>query len=125
MKKKYLSSILVGMMTFFSISANAHAHVKETTPAKNSIVKELPKQISIKFSEDLEAAVTKIEVKNLTTGEVVSEKTELGANKSALVTHLKNQKAKKTIFEVTWKAVSKDGHTMKGAYVFTVDPSLK
>ena len=125
MKAKYLSSIIASLAFFFSMTASAHTHIQKTFPAKDSTVKAAPKEVSIHFSEDLETAVSNIEVKNLTTGEVVSEKTEAGPNKSTLLTHLKNLKNEKTKFEVTWKAVSKDSHTMKGSYGFAVDPSLK
>ena len=125
MKAKYFSSSLVSLVFFCSMTASAHTHIEKTFPVKDSTVKATPKEVSIHFSEDLETAVSKIEVKNLTTGEVVSEKTEAGSNKSTLLTHLKNLKNEKTKFEVIWKAVSKDSHTMKGSYSFAVDPSLK
>ena len=125
MKSKYLSPIVVSIMFCFSMTANAHAHIQKTVPEKNSTVKAAPEAISIYFSEDLEVSMSKVVVKNVTTGEVVSEKTEAGSEKSTLLTHLKNLKNEKSKFEVIWKAVSKDSHTMKGSYSFTVDPSLK
>ena len=127
MKANYFSSLVLGLSLFFSFSASAHTHIQETVPAKESVVKTAPQEVSIKFSEDLETAMSQIEVKNLTTGEIVSEKAIAGSNKATLLTHLKNEKTnfKATKYEVTWKAVSKDSHTMKGSYSFTVDPSSK
>ena len=125
MKSKYLSSIVGSLVLCFSMTVNAHAHVQKSVPEKNSTIKASPEAVSIYFSEDLEASMSKVVVKNLTTGEVVSEKTEAGTEKSTLLTHLKYTKNEKAKFEVTWKAVSKDSHTMKGSYNFTVDPSSK
>jgi methionine-rich copper-binding protein CopC len=117
---------ILALVFLFSSSTFAHSRIEETTPAKESTVKDFPKQVKIKFSEALETAMSKIEVKNLTTGEVISERSVSPDNdKSILETSLKPQKAEKAKFEVSWKAVSKDSHTMKGTYDFTVDPSVK
>ena len=122
---KLFTLIMAGLLLTFSVVSSAHTHIQKAIPEKNSTVKVAPKEVSIHFSEDLETAVSKITVKNLTTGEVVSEKTEAGSEKSILLTHLKSLKNEKVKLEVTWKAVSKDSHTMKGSYSFMVDPSSK
>ena len=125
MKINYFNSFLLCLPLLFSFAAMAHTHIQETIPAKESVIKTVPTEVSIKFSEDLEVAMSKIEVKNLTTGQIVSDKAVAGSTKATLRTPLKNLKSEKTKYEVTWKAVSKDSHTMKGSYSFTVDPSSK
>lgn len=125
--KKYLTGpILIGLLCSQPFLAFAHAHIKESTPAKDAIVNVAPQEVSIKFSEDLEASMSKLEVKNIKTGDVVSEATtQIGEDKASLKAALKNIKNEKSTYQVSWKAVSKDGHTMKGSYDFTLDPKVK
>ena len=73
---------------FLPLLSSAHAHVVEASPAKESVVISSPSDVIIKFSEILEASMSKIEVKNLSTGEVVSEKTEAGKENNILPVHL-------------------------------------
>lgn len=113
------------VMVFAPLLSSAHARLVESSPAKESVVVVAPQIITIKFSEILEASMSKIEVKNLSTGEIVSGKTEAGNEKTILLAHLEILIPKKTKFEVSWKAVAKDSHTMKGNYSFTYNPGLK
>lgn len=116
---------------FFTIAiftpalSSAHAHIIKASPAKESVVTSAPKEISIEFSEILETSMSKIEVKNLSTGEFVSGKTYAGNEQNILLANLDNLRPNKTKFEVSWKAVTKDSHTMKGTYTFTLDPAVK
>lgn len=117
--------IILLALSGLSFSARAHTHIQETQPAKETTVKANPENVVIKFSESLETAMSKIEVKNSKTGEIVSEKTMPGSDDSTLQVHLKNIKNEKVKYVVSWKAVSKDSHTMKGTYSFTIDPIAK
>lgn len=121
-----MKSLFVFFAAIFSFNnVYAHAHIVETEPVKESSVKLAPKDVVVKFSESLEIAMSKVEVKNSANGEVVSEKTMAGIDSSTLKVHLKVLKNEKAKYEVNWKAVSKDSHTMKGSYSFTVDPNAK
>ena len=126
MKNYLMISIFSSLLCSHPLSAFAHAHIKESTPAKDAIVHEAPHEVMIRFSEELESSMSKLEVKNLKTGEIVSEKTVQGGNdKSSLRTSLKGLKNEKSKYQVLWKAVSKDSHSMKGSYEFTVDPKVQ
>ena len=102
--------------------AFAHAHLVEANPAEKALIQEKPTQVVIKFSEELEPSLSKIEVKELTTGKVVSaNKTETtGDGRDTLQVALNSIGESKGKFQVNWKVVSKDSHKMKGSYEFTV-----
>ena len=121
MRNKFIFAILI-----LPILASGHTHVKSSNPAKDSVVHSSPKVVEIQFSENLETAMSTIEVKNSKTKEIVSEKKEdSNSSQKELKTNLKNLKNEKALYQVSWKAVSKDGHTMKGSYDFTFDPAKK
>ena len=104
----------------------AHTHVQESDPKKDSVVVVVPHTVNIKFSEALEQSMSKLEVKNLKTGEIVSEKQlQSNGDKNSLQVSLKEIKNEKAKFQVSWKAVSSDSHSMKGSYEFTFDPAGK
>lgn len=105
----------------------AHTHLIESNPKENAVVYEAPSKVILHFSEDLETAMCKVEVKNLSTNEIVSEGkvTEVENDKKSLQVSLKTLKNEKTKFEVFWKVVSKDTHRMQGNYQFTFDIKAK
>jgi methionine-rich copper-binding protein CopC len=104
----------------------AHAHLLESHPAKSEVIHEAPTELTAKFSENLEFALSKLEVENSITHEVVSgAKIANEKNKNILTVPLKPLKNEKTIYKVSWKAVTQDTHTMKGQFDFTYDPPKK
>ena len=104
--------------------ASAHPHLLDSTPAKDSLVHTQPSTVVLHFSEDLELAMCKLEVKNLKSGEIVgkSEIANERDDKKSLKADLKSLGSGKAEFEVSWKAVGKDSHRMPGKYTFTFDP---
>jgi methionine-rich copper-binding protein CopC len=105
--------------------AFAHAHLHKAVPAKNEVVHQAPQRVSLSFSEALEPAMCKVEVKDLGTGEVISDGKLKAVEATTLEVALKPLKASKGVYEVSWKVVSKDTHKMSGLYKFTVDPTAK
>jgi methionine-rich copper-binding protein CopC len=122
----YLS---LGIAAFGSNGAWAHAHLESSDPAKNAIVNLMPISVTLHFSEELENSMSKVEIKNLSTGAIISEgkPSYVNDDKSTLREDIKNASliVKKSQLEVSWKAVSKDSHKMLGKYVFTFDPAAK
>ena len=107
--------------------AFAHAHMVSSAPSKDSVIHAAPTDVTVHFSEELEPSMCKLDVKNLKTGETVSQGavTTDGEEKSSLKTSLKPFKNEQAEYEVSWKAVSKDSHKMPGKYKFTFDPKAK
>ena len=108
-----------------AVTAYGHAHLKTSVPAESEVLHDAPKEIDIVFTEDLEPSMSKIEVKDLESGDLVSEgKVGTGKEgKKSLKVSLKSLKAKKSKFEVSWRATSTDTHHMEGKYTFEYNPS--
>jgi methionine-rich copper-binding protein CopC len=73
MKMRPLQIIAVALMVLIPNFAFAHAHLKNSEPAKDATLAKLPAEIRIEFSERLEIAMSKIGVKNAASNQVVSE----------------------------------------------------
>ncbi len=123
MKHALLSSLVLSL-SMVSLPALAHTHLESSVPAKNSTITLAPEAVSLKFSEGLETAMCKLLVKNVKSGEVVSDgnPTMRGQDENTLQIAMKPLKKEKATFEVSWKAVSKDTHKMQGTYTFTLNP---
>lgn len=123
MKHPYFATLA---LFAFAVSAPAfaHTHLESSVPAKDATLAQAPEMVSLKFSEGLETAMCKLQVKNVKSGEVVSDgkPTKRGEDENTLQIALKPLKKEKAAYEVSWKAVSKDTHKMQGTYTFTLDP---
>jgi copper resistance protein C len=123
MTKKYFFMVLA-VSLLQTGQAFAHAHLKTSDPAQNAVVTQAPAQITLKFSEDLELSMSKLEVKDSTSGNVVSigKVSDGGQGKSTIQVALNPLKKMKSKYQVNWKAVSSDTHRTQGTYEFTYDP---
>jgi len=123
MTKKYLFAIL-SLALLQAGQAFAHAHLKAAEPPQNAVVTQAPAQATLKFSEDLELSMSKLEVKDSTSGDVVStgKLSDGGQGKSTMQVALKPLKKVMSKYQVNWKAVSTDTHRTQGTYEFTYDP---
>ncbi|MBC7386160.1 MAG: copper resistance protein CopC [Cryobacterium sp.] len=123
------ASLLLTISLFCSTQAFAHAHLINSEPAKDSIIHTVPTSVTLHFNEELEASMSKLEVMNLETGNLVTEgrPTPLNEDKSTLHIMVNDTAApkKKTRYEVSWKAVSKDSHKMTGKFEFSFQPATK
>ena len=123
MTKKYLFAILT-VSLLQAGQAFAHAHLKTADPTQNVVVTQAPAQVTLKFSEDLELSLSKLEVKDGTSGDVVSTEklSDGGQGKSTMQVTLKPLKKVRSKYQVNWKAVSTDTHRTQGTYEFTYEP---
>jgi len=104
----------------------AHAHLKKSDPKANSVVNKVPQKIVLSFSEPLENAMSKVEVKDSAGKAVASGPVTASTDDPRSVeVALKEMKESKDTYEVSWKAVSKDTHKMAGSFKFTVEPKAK
>jgi methionine-rich copper-binding protein CopC len=119
------SFLLLAVLCLVSPSrAFAHAKLLKSSPEANSVVNKAPTETELHFSEDLEVVMCKLEVKNIKSGEVVSQDLPMNAagDAASLKISLKPLKKEKADYEVSWKAVAKDAHKMPGHFKFTFDP---
>jgi methionine-rich copper-binding protein CopC len=129
MNQKFCTFLLIlSASTLSPVLASAHAHLKKSSPAKDAVLSELPVEVVLHFSEALEPSMCKLTVKDVETGELLStgsitqESGDANSLKMALNTALARAKKTPAQYEVAWKAVSKDAHSMPGSYKFRLQP---
>ena len=102
-----------------SPSVLAHAHLKQQSPAADSVVS-APQSLTLNFSEGIEpgfsgVVVTDAHKQVIKTGAVTRDE----KNKAQLTVPLEQALATGT-YQVDWHVVSVDGHKTKGSYHFSV-----
>lgn len=122
---KYFLVLLVGFIFASSHAAEAHPRLKSSMPKENSTVKELPKIITLIFSEELMPSMSKLEVSDDKGHPVAIEAVPDNSNRNALEYSFRDKAEGKATYTVSWKAVSKDTHKIKGNFKFSVDPKAK
>ncbi len=122
MSRRVLSTVigLAGTVWILGGTPSAHTKLQKSEPAANSTVTAPPPHVQLWFNEKPDLKVSKIEV----TGP--SGKLDLGP------AHLMDPKTvMATIkgdvpdgkYTATWRTAGKDGHVIKGEFVFTVKRS--
>ena len=104
----------------FAAVAQAHTHLKGSTPAEGSTIVAAPANIVLKFSEA--ARVTALTVQK--DGEAEQKLSSLPTTPAEQVT-VPSPKLAPGKYVVTWRVVSDDGHVMAGKLHFTLDPTAK
>lgn len=108
-----------GMLAIAS-PAWAHAFLDHSSPAVGT-TGPAPKEVSIWFTEEVEAAFSRIEVTDGTGNRVDDGGTHIdAANHELLRVALK--KLPPGTYKVTWHVVSVDTHHTQGDFTFTVAP---
>jgi len=118
--KKTLTAATVLTTLLASQQALAHAHLASASPADKSVISDVPKTLTLTFTEGVEAsfsgvAVTTAEGKPVDAGKITVDSAD---NK---VVHVPvNAELKAGTYQVNWHVLSVDGHKTKGTYNFTV-----
>lgn len=111
-----IPSLLSGLaLIAFGVTANAHAHLQKSTPADHSVLTTSPQNLELVFSElarltSLSVQKDKEEKQNLT-----SLPTTAAVKISVALPSLTPG-----AYEVVWRVLSDDGHTMAGVLHFTL-----
>lgn len=118
--KKLLFATLAACMALTG-QAFAHAHLKSSTPAADSTIKQAPSELDLTFSEGLNpkfsgATVTSPDKKTVKTGASM-----LMDGDKTLMVPLSDTLAPGK-YTVEWHVLSTDGHKTNGSYSFTVAP---
>jgi methionine-rich copper-binding protein CopC len=103
-----------------AVASNAFAHATPTSrePAPNAEVP-APSEVTIRFSEPIEPAFSKIMLIGADGKAGVSATSEVDA-KDKKTLHLALQSLGPGRYTVQWTAVAEDGHRTKGNYAFNV-----
>ena len=101
-------------------TASAHPKLVTSDPAAEAVVDNSPKELRLKFNEDLVPKFSGAEMKNQQ-----GQKVEIGsaasdpADKKQLVVPVPTPLAE-GVYQVDWHAVAADTHRIHGSYSFTV-----
>ncbi len=119
--KKFVKkgSCITSAFLLISISIFAHAKLEKSSPRKNEILNQTPKAVELFFSAPIQASkINSIIVKD-ENGKRVNKSSltfsEDGKKLVAILNDLENG-----IYKVNWRVISKDDHTIKGEYSFSV-----
>lgn len=114
-------SIVVGsLLTLSPFAAYAHPTLVRSTPAADAAVK-APVELSLRFSEEIEAVFNKIEVTDGAGAHFEDGKARLDGSDKTLL-HLRLKPLAAGSYTVRWRVSGADSHKMEGSFGFKVAP---
>ena len=118
--KTILLAAVFGVAAAFS--APAHAFLDHADPEVGRSVKELPKEVKLTFTEELESAFSTVKVFDATGKEVDAKNVHTDPkNGHVLIVSLPAALGAGT-YKVVWRVVSKDTHVTEGNFSFVKAP---
>jgi copper resistance protein C len=97
----------------------AHAFLKDAEPRVGSTVQTSPKEVRIKFTENIEPAFSRIQVFNSAGREVDKRDVHLDSSDQSLL-HVSLPPLPAGTYKVVWRVVSVDTHVTHGNFTFRV-----
>jgi methionine-rich copper-binding protein CopC len=108
-----ISALLTVML---GTAAEAHAFLDHAEPLVGSTVPTAPRQLSLSFTQNLEAAFSSVEVSDANGARVDLGKPSISAN----VMRIGLRQLSPGTYRVRWHALSVDTHTTEGSFTFNV-----
>jgi len=102
-----------------SARLEAHAFLKDANPGVGSTIQTSPSEVQIRFTENIEPAVSSIQVFNTSGKEVDKRDLHLDRSDHALL-HISLPPLAAGTYKVTWRVVSVDTHVTNGDFTFRV-----
>jgi copper resistance protein C len=103
-------------MALGSVVAHAHAVLDHASPVVGSTVVSAPREVSLTFTQNLEAAFSSVQVTDANGARVDQGKAVVSGNTMRI--GLKS--LPQGTYRVRWQAVSVDTHKMEGSFTFRV-----
>jgi len=112
---------MVIFVIFVAASARleAHAFLKDANPEVGGTVQTSPSEVRIRFTENIEPAVSSIQVFDASGKEVDKRDLHLDRSDHALL-HVSVPQLGAGIYKVVWRVVSVDTHVTNGNFTFRV-----
>jgi methionine-rich copper-binding protein CopC len=112
---------IVVFLILVAVSARleAHAFLKDANPGVGSILQTSPSEIRIRFTENIEPAVSSIQVFDASGKEVDKHDLHVDRSDHALL-HISLPRLGAGIYKVVWRVVSVDTHVTSGSFTFQV-----
>ncbi len=100
--------------------ALAHARFVSAEPTRGAELQQAPEQVSIRFSEPVEAEFSPLEVSNSQGGRVDQDNARIDPEDARVVVEDLNGELSEGTYTVEWRVTSVDGHAIDGTYRFEV-----
>ena len=116
-----MKRIAISFLILVAASARlkAHAFLQRAEPAVGSTVQTSPSEVRIRFTENIEPAVSTIQVFDASGKEVDKRDLHLDRSDHALL-HLSLPQLDAGTYKVVWRVVSVDTHVTNGNFTFQV-----
>jgi copper resistance protein C len=113
--------IFVFILVLLAASARleAHAFLKDAEPGVGSTVQTSPNEVRIRFTENIEPALSSIQILDASGKEVDKRDVHLDRSDHALL-HVSLPRLGAGTYKVVWHVVSVDTHVTSGSFTFTV-----
>jgi methionine-rich copper-binding protein CopC len=111
--------ILFLILVAASTRLKAHAFLKDADPGVGSTIQRSPSEVRIRFTENIEPAVSSIQVFDASGKEVDKRDLHLDRSDHALL-HVSLPLLRAGIYKVVWRVVSVDTHVTNGNFTFRV-----
>jgi methionine-rich copper-binding protein CopC len=102
-----------------SARLEAHAFLKDAEPGVGSTIQTSPNEVRIRFTENIEPAVSSVQVLDASGKEVDKRDLHLDRSDHALL-HVSLPRLGAGIYKVVWRVVSADTHVTSGGFTFRI-----
>jgi methionine-rich copper-binding protein CopC len=103
-------------LALFGSVAGAHAFLDEADPRVGSTVRTAPREVTLRFTQDLEPAFSSVTITDASGRRVDAGKPSVSGN----VMRVPLRQIGAGNYRVTWRVLSADTHTTEGAFTFGV-----
>lgn len=119
MTRHFLAPVFCLFAALGAAPAYAHAYLKSSDPAANSIVQTAPKMLTLIYTEELDLAFCGVTVTDaMGMNDAAGKPQAVPGHANEMQVPLNIQMAGK--ISVSWHALSADGHKTQGNFSFTV-----
>ncbi|MES1202171.1 MAG: copper resistance protein CopC [Pseudomonadota bacterium] len=112
-------SLAAGAFIALAGPASAHAMLERAIPAVGAHVAAAPTELQLVFDEPVFADMCVVTLEDAAHHPIALAPLRAGANQSVVIAPLRTP-LRPGAYRVHWNAVSQDGHSTEGAYVFVV-----
>ena len=116
-----MKRIVIFFLILVAASARleAHAFLKDANPGVGSTIQTSPSEVRIRFTENIEPAVSSVQVLDASGTEVDKRDLHLDRSDHALL-HISLPQLGVGTYKVVWRVVSVDTHVTNGNFTFRV-----
>jgi methionine-rich copper-binding protein CopC len=104
------------LMAFASVATHAHAFLDHASPLVGSTVASAPREVSLTFTQNLEATFSSVQVTDARGARVDQGKAQVSGNTMRVGLKSLSQGT----YRVRWQALSVDTHKTEGSFTFRV-----